>query len=125
MSFQKALHRVRVQDQATTDIRYVALMLEEFIKSGRADRMYTGTTIRHLPQEKLRLITIPLPEIQTQLDVINTLDGLTTSVQEASQQVDKALRRAETLRRSLLAAAFTGQLVGAHAGVASEVLAGV
>ena len=110
MTFQKALHRVRVRDQATTDNRYVALMLEEFIKSGRADQMYTGTTIRHLPQEKLRLIPIPIPEIQTQLDVIKSLDNLTSSVEEASRQVDRAFRRAEVLHRSLLAAAFSGRL---------------
>lgn len=125
MTFQKALHRVRVRDEATTDIRYVALMLEEFIRSGRADTMYTGTTIRHLPQEKLRLVTIPLPPLEEQVGVVNSMMDLTDSMDLASDQADTAVRRAATLRRSLLAAAFSGRLIETTSATTSEVPTGV
>jgi type I restriction enzyme S subunit len=125
MTFQKALHRVRVRDEETTDIRFVALMLEEFIRSGRADTMYTGTTIRHLPQEKLRLVTIPLPPLEAQVDVVASMEDLTDSMALASHQADTAVRRAATLRRSLLAAAFSGRLTETPSAPTSEVYAGV
>ena len=69
IAYQKALHRVRVHDPQRLRPEYLALMLRETIQSGRADRLFTGTTIKHLPQEKLRLIEVPVPEPSTQVSV--------------------------------------------------------
>lgn len=110
LAFQKALHRLRVRDQARLDPHYLALMLTEAVRTGRLDRLFTGTTIKHLPQEKLRQIEIPLPPMDTQQRLV------ATATAEASDrlmvQLHVARRRSEHLRRALLAAAFSGRLTG-------------
>lgn len=112
IAYQKALHRVRVHDPSRIVPEYLALMLREAIQSGRADRLFTGTTIKHLPQEKLRMIDIPVPERSVQLATL----GEVKAVSEASERLDGVLRaaltRAKALRGAVLAAAFEGKLTG-------------
>jgi len=111
MTFQKALHRVRV-DPAVLNVEYVAAVLESAIKSGAARSLLTGTTIRHLPQERLKSLSLPVPDLVTQRQVVSRLD----STEEQSARLRGALGEAQgrraSLRRALLDAAFSGQLTG-------------
>jgi len=113
MTFQKALHRIRVHGSGST-LRpaFVAAMLEELIRSGRADLMFTGTTIKHLPQEKLRLLEIPVPTVQEQDRILAALEHLSASVERLLVDVQASVTRAHQLRRSLLSAGFSGRLTG-------------
>lgn len=127
MTFQKALHRIRVHG-SSSDLRptYVAAMLEELVRSGRADLIFTGTTIKHLPQEKLRMLEIPVPPVQEQDRILESLDSLSASAERLSANVRTSVTRAHQLQRSLLSAAFSGRLTSrtGHDEVAEE-LAGV
>ncbi len=113
MTFQKALHRIRVHGSGSA-LRptYVAAMLEELVRSGRADLIFTGTTIKHLPQEKLRMLKIPVPPVQEQDRILEALDSLSASAERLSANVRASMTRAHQLRRSLLSAAFSGRLTG-------------
>lgn len=114
IAYQKALHRVRVHDRRRMEPEYLSLMLRETIQSGRADRLFTGTTIKHLPQEKLRLIEVPVPEHSVQVAALSDL----ARVAGSSERLTGALQTAETqnkaLRSAVLAAAFSGKLTGRH-----------
>lgn len=110
MTFQKALHRIRVRDLEQVMTSYLALMLEEFIRAGGGERLYTGTTIKHLPQEKLRQIAIPLPSLLVQSEVVADLESVTANSRLLAQQLKVLTRRSAVLRRSLLGAAFSGRL---------------
>jgi type I restriction enzyme S subunit len=112
VAYQKALHRLRVLDEAHVDVAFVGLMLEESIRAGRADRMFTGTTIRHLPQEKLRLMEIPVPDPGRQREVVADLGDLESASVHARSECEAARARGRALRRALLHAAFTGRLTG-------------
>jgi type I restriction enzyme S subunit len=112
ITFQKALHRVRVRDDATATPSFLALMLEEFIRTGRAKPMFTGTTIKHLPQEKLRLIKLPLPALERQRQVVAQLEDVAAHGRRLHHHLRRALAQQEALRRSLLNAAFSGRLTG-------------
>jgi type I restriction enzyme, S subunit len=126
MTYQKALHRVRMIDTAVAVPHFVALMLEEVIRTGRADRLFTGTTIKHLPQEKLRTIAIPLPDVHAQHSVIARLDAVTAACERLVAQIRAIRRRNENLRCSLLAAAFSGGLAGGEGDInRAEEMAGV
>ena len=126
VTYQKALHRLRVIDPATVDIHYVALMLEEFIRAGRAERMFTGTTIRHLPQEKLRVIEIPVPDLTTQREAVTSVGSTATGALKLRHGLDLGIARSQGLRRALLSAAFSGRLTGHLSDVDRiEELAGV
>ncbi|MFY1654798.1 hypothetical protein ACN27J_28440 [Solwaraspora sp. WMMB762] len=109
MAYQKALHRVRVSERVLVD--WVALMLEESVRNGRINKLLTGTTIKHLPQEKLRTIFIPVPELELQRSAISRFAELDVSLGAIGQSVAYADRRAERLREALLVEAFAGRLV--------------
>lgn len=111
LTYQKALHRVR-PNSGDVSSNYLALMLESVVRGGEADRLFTGTTIKHLPQEKLRQIEIPLPDIATQVRVVESVRTLAERSDELEKQRGIALQRSAALRRALLAAAFSGQLTG-------------
>ncbi len=93
MTFQKALHRIRVHG-STLRPAYVAAMLEELIRSGRADLMFTGTTIKHLPQEKLRMLEIPVPPVQEQDRILDSLDSLSSRAERFSIDVQASVTSA-------------------------------
>jgi type I restriction enzyme, S subunit len=120
IAFQKALHRVRIVDSSVALPDYVALMLEEYIKAGRANRLFTGTTIKHLPQEKLRQIEIPLPRLDEQRDTVDRLDVATQVVDRFESQVQSMTASAAALKKSLLHHAFTGRLTGCAGEVSHE-----
>ncbi len=114
IAFQKALHRIRVEQRAVVLPDFLALMLEECIRSGRADRLFTGTTIKHLPQEKLRTIEIAVPSLEEQQAALEHLAEVAEAREQLQSSLIGTLRKSQALRRSLLAAAFSGRLTGAE-----------
>ncbi|MGH9272081.1 MAG: restriction endonuclease subunit S, partial [Ilumatobacteraceae bacterium] len=114
IAFQKALHRIRVEQRSVVLPDFLALMLEECIRSGRADRLFTGTTIKHLPQEKLRTIEIAVPSLEEQQAALEHLAEVAEAREQLQSSLIGTLRKSQALRRSLLAAAFSGRLTGAE-----------
>lgn len=110
MTYQKALHRLRVRDQGSLEPHFVAAMIEELIRAGRVDRMFTGTTIKHLPQEKLRALEIPVPPMAIQRQALEQLSTQGGELDRAQSQVARLASRMSVLRRALLQAAFSGRL---------------
>lgn len=117
IAYQKALHRVRVHDTGLLEPKYLALMLRESIQSGRVNRLFTGTTIKHLPQEKLRLIEVPVPEHSVQEVALEELAAVALSGERLAAALQIAKLRSDSLRRAVLAAAFEGKLTGRHTDV--------
>lgn len=111
MTYQKALHRVRVNTERALP-SFAALMLEEAVRSGRAARLYTGTTIKHLPQERLRMLELPLPSISTQEEVLALAEQHSVACVRMSEEIQRAEVKNRALRHSLLAVAFSGRLTG-------------
>lgn len=110
IAFQKALHRVRVSAPDRWRPEYVAAMIREGIRRHRWDHLFTGTTIKHLPQEKLRLLEIPEVSLEQQDVLLNKVDGLEAHVAQLQQSVTMNQQRSAVLRRAVLAAAFSGRL---------------
>jgi type I restriction enzyme S subunit len=112
MAFQKALHRVRVRDRSAMLPAYLALMLREAVLTKRVDHLFTGTTIKHLPQEKLRRIKVAHPSLAVQALIVDTWEQQTTARDHMQASVLGTERRAVALKRALLQAAFSGRLTG-------------
>ena len=73
MMFQKALHRIRPHD--CIDSRFLFYL---FLKMGRNDEflgLFTGSTIKHLPKEKLAKVVVAFPKIDVQKRIAATLSG--------------------------------------------------
>jgi type I restriction enzyme, S subunit len=71
--YQKALHRLRPLDDRVSPgfflhyLRYCAF-------SGTLDKIATGTTILHLPQERLATLRLPFPGIREQQSIAGSFD---------------------------------------------------
>jgi type I restriction enzyme S subunit len=125
VAFQKALHRLRVHDPGSVSPEYLSLMLTEAIRSGRCDTLFTGTTIKHLPQEKLRAIEIPLPDVATQQRLVAEHRAFSESVLRMEAEVQRGGLRMNQLRRSLLTMAFSGRMTTPPGGVVSATEKGI
>ena len=120
VAFQKALHRIRVESTDDVVPEFLGLMLEEGIRSGRHDRLFTGTTIKHLPQERLRGIELPVPGPDVQRSVVEGVSNLLASMRRLDDSVCAARRHGMMLRSALVGAAFSGRLTRTASGL-SEV----
>ena len=77
MKIQKALHRVRAHQG--TDIRYIYYWMLLAGKKNLLKNYFTGSTIKHLPGDKLKEIMINVPDYNTQTqiaDVLTAIDAL-------------------------------------------------
>ncbi len=109
VGFQKALHRVR--PKSAVDVDWLALMIEESVRNGRTESMLTGTTIKHLPQEKLRALEVPIPHFDLQRKLVQIFSEDSFLTDKQAVEAEHAATRASNLRRSVLAEAFAGRLV--------------
>lgn len=78
MKIQKALHRVRAKDGF--DIRYIYYWLLLAGRNNLLTRYFTGSTIKHLPGDKLKEIELDIPDYKTQFSVSELLSSLDNKI---------------------------------------------
>ncbi|MEU5850960.1 restriction endonuclease subunit S [Saccharopolyspora shandongensis] len=103
ISFQKALHRVR--PCGGIDSRYLMYFFMHMAESGGLLRYATGSTIKHLPQQRLKTIEVPLPPLAEQHRIVAALEDHLSRVDAGEAAYSTAARRLESFRRSALARA--------------------
>ena len=75
--FQKALHRIRPHKELDYRFLYYGFLLRG--RHNGFDGLFTGSTIKHLPKDKLALVEIPLPPLPVQrriADILSAYDDL-------------------------------------------------
>src|ERR1035437_1966671 len=82
----------------------------------QADACATGTAQMTVPLSGLRRIHIPVPSLDEQCRIAAELEGHDALIDRLSAEIQQNSRRSDRLRSSLLAAAFSGQLVAQDAG---------
>lgn len=94
MKIQKALHRVRVNDEM--DSRYVYYWFLLAGRRGALQQYYTGATIMHMTGQKLRTVTIDKPplDIQTKIsDYLESFDDLIENNQKQIKLLEEVAQR--------------------------------
>lgn len=94
MKIQKALHRVRVNDEM--DSRYVYYWFLLAGRRGALQQYYTGATIMHMTGQKLRTVIIDKPplDIQNKIsDYLESFDNLIESNQKQIKLLEEAAQR--------------------------------
>lgn len=94
MKIQKALHRVRVHYDM--DYRYVFYWFLLAGKQGALKQYYTGSTIMHLPGQKLKEIMIEKPPLDIQRkigDYLEQYDSLIENNQKQIKLLEEAAQR--------------------------------
>lgn len=70
----------------------------------------TGTTVRHLPIEKAKELTLQVPEFETQNSVVRKIRKVEEETQRLESIYQQKITALDELKKSLLHKAFSGQL---------------
>lgn len=108
LAYQKALHRVR--PHVDVDIRYLRYLLELYAGDGTLKRHSTGSTIAHLPQQRLKELPVPLPpQLSQQKAIVELLEDTFTRLDSAAAGLRITLRRVSAYEASFLTACREGE----------------
>jgi type I restriction enzyme S subunit len=94
MMIQKALHRIR--PKSCLDHRFLYYNLRYIGFSGGFDQYFTGSTIKHLPGEKLAKVQVLLPPLPIQhriASILSTYDDLIENSQRRIKILEEMARR--------------------------------
>jgi type I restriction enzyme S subunit len=109
IKYQKAIHRVRFKQPYAP--RLLVYLLELLAKTGRLERRFTGSTIKHFTREAIVQLPIPVPP----------LDEQERTVAEIEKQFTRLDAGVASLKRaSVLKAACEGRLVRTQAELARK-----
>jgi type I restriction enzyme S subunit len=91
--------------------KFLFYFLDIFHSNGGTIPMQTATTnIRNIKTPQYMDIEVPLPTLETQVKVMELLEEYVSRLDSSVELADEMEKQAAGLRRSLLQAAFTGQL---------------
>ena len=93
MMYQKALHRIR--PYSCLDHRFLYFNLQKQGQHGELAGLFTGSTIRHLPREKLAKVQIPIPPLADQrriADILSAYDDLIENNRRRIELLEEAAR---------------------------------
>jgi type I restriction enzyme S subunit len=110
MGFQNAIHRIRPYDNLVP--AFVCFQFEWLVRNGYLDDNFTGVTIKHFSQQKLRKVKLVIPPHREQVRIVEILEEQISHLDAAIASVHTARKKAARFRRALLHAAFTGSLSG-------------
>lgn len=101
IAYQKALHRIR--SRGLVDQVYLRYLFEHYAKNGTLKRHSTGSTIAHLPQQRLKGLPVPLPPLEEQRRIVDVLEDHLSRLDAAEDLRNASALRLKALRSSSLA----------------------
>lgn len=110
VAFTNSLIRFRAGTHVAPE--WALLMFRRHLHAGRFMKESRITTnIAHLSAGRLKAIEFPLPPYDEQLSIVEQINTQLSEIVAMRAQVELGLQRAQSLRRAILGAAFSGQLV--------------
>ena len=106
--FQKALHRVRLKGERNP--LFYMYLFYYYSVSGFLIPFFTGSGIKHLPQEKLVLVPVPDPRKDEQYNTVSYIEERLSLFSNLQKEIDKSIQLVNPLRQSILKHAFEGKL---------------
>jgi len=95
MMIQKALHRIRPSE--VLDYRFLHYSFLHIGKSKGFDQFSTGSTIKHLPSEKLAKVEVPVPPLPVQRRIAVILSAYDDLIENSQRRI----RLLEAMARAL------------------------
>lgn len=111
--FQNTLLRLQARDIDPGYLYWYCYMAASTGRFGEAGR---GVNIRHLGKQGLARFPIPVAPRIEQERIVSRLQEQFLQSSDGEASIRQAFERTRALRRSILARAFDGKLVGQHAG---------
>lgn len=103
---QKALHRVRFQSNLIPE--YVNYHIANDAQTGRLERYFTGSTIKHFTGESLSKYVLAIPTYNEQIEILEQLEYNFSKIKQVDLVISSALKKIQYLRNSILRKAFLG-----------------
>lgn len=110
MKYQKAIHRIRFKEPY--EPRLLVYLLELLAKSGRLERRFTGSTIKHFTREAIIQLPVPVPPFDEQQRVVAAIERQLSRIDAGLAALQRVASRAQQLRASILDLALGGQFEG-------------
>lgn len=111
VAYPDTLIRVRVQP-SNYDVRFLSLVWDSIpVRRQIEGQARTTAGIYKVNQEMLRSIELPLPSLDEQSAIVERVSAAMSGCERVAAEVRTSQARSVALRRSILAAAFSGQLV--------------
>ncbi|MGL3805636.1 restriction endonuclease subunit S [Paeniglutamicibacter sp. R2-26] len=107
-SFQKTVNRVRSLGSA--DTKYLGHLIRMFRDAEVFEVICNGSTIMHLTAEKLRALTIPLPDIGEQRSIAEFIDHEIAEIDATIAEAREAITFSKERRAAVISAAVTGKI---------------
>ncbi len=108
--FQKALHRVRVNNEKMLP-EWLCYCLKSEADSGQLADYFTGTTIKHFTGVSINRFEFVLPSLEEQAEIVRRVEKLFSYAEGLEAHNASVSQHVERLTPSLLAKAFRGELV--------------
>ena len=95
------------------DSYYLRFALMNFVEQLKA--MSQGSAYKALTIEKLKKYSIPVPDLDTQTNIVKQLESLAKKTLNIENLYNEKLEELEALKKSILQKAFTGELTKGYA----------
>lgn len=106
--FQKALHRVRFEDEAYSRLLMYYLFMSH--QSGALQKHCSGAGIQHFTGQSLAKFEMPFPTLDVAKEMIGKIEEMQRISTELEGHFQQKLQDLDDLRQSLLQKAFAGEL---------------
>lgn len=115
---QKALHRIRCIEPILP--HFLAYQFQLLAQLGALASHFTGSTIKHLPGNRLAEVAVRFPAVAEQQRIVDALDAYLTKVDAAVTGLERVQANLKRYRASVLKAAVEGRLVPTEAELARQ-----
>ncbi len=106
--FQKALHRVRFENEICGRLLMYYLYLSD--ETGDLQNHFSGTGIQHFTGKSLGKFTMPWPSFEKATEIVSTIEAMKNKSEALQAHYRQKLQDLDDLRQSLLQKAFAGEL---------------
>jgi type I restriction enzyme S subunit len=86
MMYQKALHRIRPREGVDHQFLYYAFLFKG--KQGGFSPLFTGSTIKHLPKEKLAKVEVEIPDLSEQQRIAYLLSKYDDLIENNKRRIE-------------------------------------
>lgn len=99
--FQNSINRVRVHP-GTADPYFIDFCIRSQLLFGDLNNLTNQSTIPHLTAEKLKLVKIPIYNLENQLSTSNKISSVTSNLQSIQESIDKSIAILSEHSKSLI-----------------------
>jgi len=107
-----ASYLIRIRPYKKIDSKYLSLFLQSPHYWNQVTELSSGIALANINATKIQSINLPLPPLPEQHKIVEILEDHLSRLDAALADVKQAKLKAAQFRRSLLQAAFTGNLTG-------------